>query len=84
MTSPIDPARQKLLAAAFQMPSMQTIMSRKTSITNAFVCAVIPVVRPSLSEVDEACVFWGWTHRTCYVLTAGKSQASGTISVRWW
>jgi hypothetical protein len=56
---PLEPARQKALAAAFKMPSMQTIMSRKTSITNAFVCAVIPVLRPSLTEVDEALCILG-------------------------
>jgi len=59
MTLPIDPARRKALAAAFKMPSMQKIMSRKTSITNAFVCAVIPVLRPSLAEIDEALCILG-------------------------
>jgi hypothetical protein len=54
MTAPIDPARQKIFKAAFDMPSMQKIMSRKTSITNAFACAVVPVCKPSLAEIEEA------------------------------
>ena len=59
MTLPLDAARQKLLASAFKMPLIQTMMSRKTSITNAFVCAVIPIIRPSLAEIDEALCILG-------------------------
>ena len=33
MIAPIDPARRRILIAAFDMPSMKKIMSRKTSIT---------------------------------------------------
>src|SRR5829696_8240616 len=36
------------------MPSVQTMMSRKSSITNAFVNALIPVVEPTLAEIAEA------------------------------
>jgi hypothetical protein len=54
MTSPTDDARTRLLTAAFRMPSIQTMTSRKTSITNAFVCAIIPSIRPSLEQVAEA------------------------------
>ena len=37
------------------MPSVQTMRSRKSSITNAFVNSVIPVVhRPSLDEIEQA------------------------------
>jgi hypothetical protein len=49
-----DEARIRLLAAAFRMPSIQTMTSRKTSITNAFVSAIIPSVRPSAEEIDES------------------------------
>ncbi len=69
MTSVVDPARRKALAAAFDMPSMQKIMSRKTSITNAFVCAVIPVLPPLLEEIDEALCILGmdpWNVRCAY------------------
>ncbi len=38
---------------------MQNMMSRKTSITNAFVCAVIPVLPPSFSEIEEALCILG-------------------------
>ena len=56
-----DIARRKLLAAAFQMPSVQTMVSRKSSITNAFVSAVIPVVPPTHDEIDEALRILGMT-----------------------
>jgi len=46
--------RQKLLTAAFRMPSVQTMVSRKSSITNAFVSAIIPVVPPTRDEIDKA------------------------------
>jgi len=46
--------RHHLLTAAFQMPSVQTMVSRKSSITNAFVNSVIPVVQPSLDEIEQA------------------------------
>jgi hypothetical protein len=47
-------ARRKLLVAAFQMPAAQTMVSRKSSITNAFVNAVIPIITPSPEEIEEA------------------------------
>jgi hypothetical protein len=46
--------RRKLLAAAFWMPSVQTMVSRKSSITNAFVNAIIPSIPPSPEEIDTA------------------------------
>jgi hypothetical protein len=52
-TSDLD-LRRELLKQAFRMPSVQTMMSRKSSITNAFVSAVIPVVVPTVEEIDEA------------------------------
>jgi len=53
MTSDED-MRRKLLRRAFRMPSAQTPASRKSSITNAFVNAVIPVLPPTIEEIDEA------------------------------
>jgi len=47
-------ARAKLVAAAFQMPSVQTMVSRKSSITNAFVNSLIPVITPTNAEIEEA------------------------------
>ena len=49
-----DDHRRKILAAAFQMPSVQTMVSRKSSITNAFVSAIIPVIVPTHGEIEEA------------------------------
>lgn len=49
-----DDTRDRLLTAAFRMPSIQTMTSRKTSITNAFVSAIIPSVGPSVDEIGEA------------------------------
>jgi hypothetical protein len=47
------------LMAAFQMPSVQTMVSRKSSITNAFVNAVIPTIMPSVQEIGEALAILG-------------------------
>jgi hypothetical protein len=54
-----DEARRKQLAAAFQMPSFQTMVSRKSSITNAFVNSVIPVIPPTLEEIEQALTLLG-------------------------
>jgi len=44
----------RLINKAFAMPSVQTMMSRKSSITNAFVNSLIPVVEPTVDEIEEA------------------------------
>ncbi len=54
MTPLEESERKKLLSAAFQMPKIQTMVSRKSSITNAFVNAVIPSVQPSFQEIEKA------------------------------
>jgi hypothetical protein len=54
MTVPLDESRCRQLLAAFQMPSFQTMVSRKSSITNAFVNAVIPVVPPTPEDIGRA------------------------------
>jgi hypothetical protein len=54
MTTTADELRRSLLLAAFRMPSVQTMVSRKSSITNAFVSAIIPVVPPTHEEVELA------------------------------
>lgn len=54
MTLRDDPARRRQLELAFQMPSVQTMVSRKSSITNAFVNSLIPVIRPSPDEIEKA------------------------------
>ena len=55
MTAP----KRKKKASVFQMPSVQTMVSRKSSITNAFVNAIIPVIEPSEAEVDEVLAIFG-------------------------
>ena len=57
--TPMDDGQVRLLMAAFRMPSIQTMTSRKTSITNAFVCAIIPSIRPSVEEIAEALCILG-------------------------
>lgn len=59
MTPLDEQSRKRLLTKAFQMPSVQTMVSRKSSITNAFVNAVIPVVTPTLDEIDKALAILG-------------------------
>ena len=59
MTVADDELRRKLLIAAFQMPPAQTMKSRKSSITNAFVNSVIPVIQPSLDEIEQALFILG-------------------------
>lgn len=54
MTTPLGDTRDRILLAAFQMPSRQNMVQRKSSITNAFVNAIIPVVQPSVEEIAEA------------------------------
>lgn len=54
MTPPNVDERRKLILAAFRMPSLQTMVSRKSSITNAFVCSLIPVVLPTAEEIEES------------------------------
>lgn len=61
MTSDNGDIRRKLLAAAFQMPAVQTMVSRKSSITNAFVNSVIPVIQPSPDDIEEALSVLGMT-----------------------
>lgn len=60
MTSTDDMRRK--LAAAFQMPSVQTMVSRKSSITNAFVNAIIPTLVPSVEDIEEALSTLGMSH----------------------
>jgi hypothetical protein len=50
----IEAERGRILAAAFRMPSVQTMVSRKSSITNAFVNTLIPVIPPTVEEIAAA------------------------------
>jgi hypothetical protein len=55
----LDDARRKIIVAAFRMPLVQTMVQRKSSITNAFVNSVIPVVVPTAEEILEALTILG-------------------------
>ena len=54
MTTSAEDLRRDRLVAAFRMPSIQTMVGRKSSITNAFVSAIIPVIPPTLDEIERA------------------------------
>lgn len=54
-----DSLRRKLLLAAFQMPAMATMVSRKSSITNAFVNTLIPQIQPTPEEIEQALTILG-------------------------
>lgn len=54
MTPEPDTALQQALVRAFRMPAAQTPVSRKSSITNAFVSALLPVIEPTWQEIAEA------------------------------
>jgi hypothetical protein len=54
MMTSAEELRLRLVNAAFRMPSVQTMVSRKSSITNAFVNAIIPVFPPSRDEIETA------------------------------
>jgi 5-methylcytosine-specific restriction endonuclease McrA len=46
--------RDRILLDAFWMPSIQTMVSRKSSITNAFVNALLPNTPPTAEEIELA------------------------------
>jgi len=54
MPDELAEAEARLLRQAFRMPSVQTMVSRKSSITNAFVNSLIPVIEPTPHEIAEA------------------------------
>ncbi|HZZ28900.1 MAG TPA: HNH endonuclease [Pirellulales bacterium] len=54
MTISAEDLRRDVLTAAFRMPSVQSMVGRKSSITNAFVSAIIPLIPPSLDEIEYA------------------------------
>ena len=59
MTPPDNTLKRKLLAAAFQMPAIASMVSRKSSITNAFVNALIPQIAPRPEEIEHALTVLG-------------------------
>ena len=53
MTPPQKRKKAVKKITGFKMPSVQTAVTRKSSITNAFVSAIIPVIHPSPEDVKE-------------------------------
>jgi 5-methylcytosine-specific restriction endonuclease McrA len=61
MNTSLTKEQIKQLRKAFRMPAVQSMTSRKTSITNAFVSAIIPVTRPTDEEIAQALSVLGMT-----------------------
>jgi hypothetical protein len=66
-------ARKDLSPAlrVFKMPAVQSVKTRKTSITNAFVSVIIPVVVPTEAEILEALSILGMTPQTIQCIYCG-------------
>ncbi len=52
--TPLEPARREALLRCFRLPPAQTMVARKSTLTNAFVSALIPSFEASADEIDEA------------------------------
>lgn len=64
MNRPLSKEDVRRLKRVFRMPAVQSMRSRKTSITNAFVSTIIPVVRPTPDEIADALDVLGMTADT--------------------
>lgn len=71
MNAPLSKDQIRRLRKAFRMPAVQSMASRKTSITNAFVSAIIPVVRPTDEDIAEALAVLGMTAETVSCVYCG-------------
>jgi hypothetical protein len=71
MNQPLSSDDRKRLRRVFRMPAVQSMTSRKTSISNAFVSTIIPVVRPTENEIAEALTVLGMTPETVACVYCG-------------
>ena len=71
MNPPLSKEQIKRLRKAFRMPGVQSMASRKTSITNAFVSSIIPVIRPTGEEIAQALAVLGMTADTVSCVYCG-------------
>jgi hypothetical protein len=71
MNTRLSKEQIKQLRKAFRMPAVQSMTSRKTSITNAFVSSIIPVIRPSDDQIAEALSVLGMTAETVSCVYCG-------------
>ena len=49
-----DSKRKNEVKKYFKMPSQPNIKGRSSSITNAFVCSIIPVIEPNAKDIEKA------------------------------
>lgn len=61
MSRPLSADAKKRLKSVFRMPKGQTMVSRASTVTNAFVASLIPVIEPSAEEIAEALRILGMT-----------------------
>jgi 5-methylcytosine-specific restriction endonuclease McrA len=52
--TPLDQARRAAVLKCFRLPPPQTMVARKSTLTNAFVSALIPSFDATAEEIDEA------------------------------
>ena len=67
----------------FTMPTSVKITGRTSTITNAFVNAIIPAVRPTEAEVTEALDVLGISPDTISCAYCGNTKTEGDTSVLW-
>jgi hypothetical protein len=72
MTAGMSDERRRQVMAVFRMPLSQTILSRTSSMTNAFVSSLIPTVRPTAEDVEEALSVLGMTWESTSCSYCGK------------
>jgi HNH endonuclease len=61
----------------FRMPTPMKITGRSSSITNAFINSIIPVVHPTAEQVNEALEILGMTHENFQCVYCGS------VSTEW-
>jgi len=61
--------------ALFRMPTPMKITGRSSSITNAFINSIIPVVPPTAAEVEETLRVLGTDHENYYCAYCGDTAS---------
>ncbi len=75
MTSALSESDRAALRTAFQMPAGQTMMSRSSTLTNAFVASLIPVIEPTPEEIAEALGILGMSPTTVRCAYCGDTSS---------
>ncbi len=71
----LSPEQRRRLRQAFRMPSVQTMVARTSTITNAFVYSLIPVLPPSEEEIHQALDLLGMTAADLRCAYCGSSAS---------